>query len=98
MFPSDCYTAVVIEKDAADLMAFLEQNGLEVYVDGGWAVDTVLGEQTRPHDDVDIALPHAEVPRLRTLLSPRGFREQRRDASWECDFIRANEAGRRAGH
>ena len=76
-------------------MAVLEQNGLEVYVDGGWAVDAVLGEQTRPHDDLDIALPHAQVPRLRALLSMRGFREQRRDDSWECNFVLADEAGGR---
>jgi lincosamide nucleotidyltransferase A/C/D/E len=85
----------VVEKDAANLIALLEQNGLEVYVDGGWAVDAVLGEQTRPHDDLDIALPHAQVPRLRALLGPRGFREQRRDDNWECNFVLADEAGRR---
>jgi len=28
----------VVEKDAADLIALLEQNGIEVYVDGGWAL------------------------------------------------------------
>ena len=50
----------MLEKDAADLIALLEKNGLEVYVDGGWAVDAVLGEQTRPHDDLDIALPHVD--------------------------------------
>ena len=91
----DCYTAVVLEKDAADLLALLEQSGLEVYVDGGWAVDAVLGAQTRPHDDLDIAMPHGQVPRLRALLGTRGFREQRRGDSWECNFVLADEAGRR---
>jgi lincosamide nucleotidyltransferase A/C/D/E len=94
-FQHGCYTAVVLEKDVADLIALLEENGLEVYLDGGWAVDAVLGEQTRPHDDLDIAMPHAQVPRLRALLSTRGFREQRRDDSWECNFVLVDEAGRR---
>jgi len=85
----------VLQKDAADLIALLEQNGFEVYVDGGWAVDAVLGEQTRPHDDLDIVLPHAQVPRLRALLSTRGFCEQRRDDSRECNFVLADEARRR---
>jgi lincosamide nucleotidyltransferase A/C/D/E len=85
----------VLEKDAVDLIALLEKNGFEVHVDGGWAVDAVLGEQTRPHDDLDIALPHAQVPRLRALLRPRGFREQRRDDSWACNFVLADETGRR---
>ena len=85
---------MVIEKDAAALIALLEQNGFEVYVDGGWAVDAVLGEQTRPHEDLDIALPHAQVPRLRALLSSRGFCELHRDDIWECNFVLADEAGR----
>ena len=85
----------MLEKDAADLIALLEENGLEVYVDGGWAVDAVLGEQTRPHDDLDIALPHAQVPRLRALLSTRGFCEQRRDDTWECNFVLVDETRRR---
>jgi len=85
----------MLEKDASGLIALLEQNALEVCVDGGWAVDAVLGRQTRPHDDLDIALPHAQVPRLRALLSTRGFVEQPRDDSWECNFVLADEAGRR---
>jgi len=81
-------------RDVAELVTFLEHNGLEIYVDGGWAVDAVLGEQTRPHDDLDIAMPHAQVPRLRALLTSRGFDEQRRDDSWECNFVLADAAGR----
>jgi lincosamide nucleotidyltransferase A/C/D/E len=85
----------VVEKDVADIMALLEQHGLDVYVDGGWAVDAVVGEQTRLHNDLDIALPHAQVPRLCALLSRRGFRQERRDDSWECNFVLADQAGRR---
>jgi lincosamide nucleotidyltransferase A/C/D/E len=82
-------------QDVAGLMALFEQQGLEVYVDGGWAVDAVLGEQTRPHEDLDIALPHAQVPQLRQLLTTRGFREQPRADSWDCNFVLADRAGRR---
>jgi lincosamide nucleotidyltransferase A/C/D/E len=42
--------------DVVDLLDFLEQNGLEVYVDGEWAVDALLGEQTGSHDDLDVAI------------------------------------------
>lgn len=42
-----------------------------------------------------LRLPHAQVPRLRALLSTRGFREQRRDDSGECNLVLADEAGRR---
>ena len=78
---------------AADLIQFLEQHGLEIHVDGGWAVDALLGRQTRPHDDLDIALPHAQVPALRALLT--NFKEQPTKDNWECNFVLADQQGNR---
>jgi lincosamide nucleotidyltransferase A/C/D/E len=75
------------------MIQFLEQGGIEVYVDGGWAVDALLGRQTRIHDDLDIALPHQYVPRLRALLATRGFRDYPRDDNWECNFVLADHHG-----
>jgi lincosamide nucleotidyltransferase A/C/D/E len=54
-------------------------------------VDALLGEQTRPHDDLDIAVPHRQVAELRALLGNRGFEEQVRDDSRECNFVLADE-------
>ena len=39
------------------------------WVAGGWAVDLFLGEQTRPHADMDIALWREEQPLLRAHFS-----------------------------
>jgi len=83
------------EKDVTALLDFLERNGLEVYVDGGWAVDALLGEQTRAHDDLDIALPHGQVPLLRRLMEERGFHEQTQADSWDCNFVLVDAIGRR---
>jgi lincosamide nucleotidyltransferase A/C/D/E len=80
---------------AAELIRLLEQRTLEVYVDGGWAVDALLGVQTRDHDDLDIAIPHDQVALLRALLGRRGFEEQAREDSWECNFVLAAENGAR---
>ncbi len=80
-------------RTAAGLVRFLEHAGIEVYVDGGWAVDALLGRQTRVHDDLDIALPHQYVPRLRALLAARGFRDHPRDDTWECNFVLADDHG-----
>ena len=82
-------------RTAAELVRFLEQHSIEVYVDGGWAVDALLGEQTRAHDDLDIAVPHAQVAGLRALLATRGFREQVHEDTWECNFVLADEHGAR---
>lgn len=78
---------------AAELVRFLEENGVEVYVDGGWAVDALIGQQTRMHGDLDIALPEKHVPRLRELLLARGYEEQSQKVSWECNFVLADAQG-----
>src|SRR5213594_1994253 len=82
-------------RDAAELVEFLEHHGLEIYVDGGWAVDAPLGEQTRPHEDLDVALPHRYVPKLRELLASRGYCEQPCNGNWECNFVLAETDGRK---
>jgi lincosamide nucleotidyltransferase A/C/D/E len=81
--------------DVIELLEFLEESGLEAYVDGGWAIDALLGKQTRSHDDLDVAIPHAHVPLLRHLMATRGFHEQPQADSWECNFVLADAGDRR---
>jgi lincosamide nucleotidyltransferase A/C/D/E len=76
------------------LLEFFRQAKIDLYIDGGWGVDALLGRQTRPHSDLDIALQHTDVPRLRALLEARGFRELPRDDSWECNFVFGDDQGR----
>ena len=33
-----------------------DELGIEVWIDGGWGVDALLGECTRPHQDLDIII------------------------------------------
>jgi lincosamide nucleotidyltransferase A/C/D/E len=80
--------------DVVELLDFLEHNGVEVYVDGGWAVDALLGQQTRSHDDLDIAIPHQHVPLLRRLMATREFHERSRADSWEYNFVLADGGAR----
>jgi hypothetical protein len=79
-------TTEVTGDDAVRLLQFLEQSGIEVYVDGGWGVDALLGVKTRPHRDLDIAVPHKFVPRLRKLLKARGFRDVPRNDTREMQL------------
>lgn len=80
--------------DVIEIVQLLVDNGINVHIDGGWGVDALLGEQTRPHADLDIAMRHQDVPKLRELLEACGYREIPRDDSWECNFVLADEAGR----
>lgn len=52
--------AVVHEMPASDavrLLALLRDAGVDVCVGGGWAVDALLGRQTRHHGDLDLWVP-----------------------------------------
>ena len=75
------------------IVKLLEKNDIEVYVDGGWGVDALLGEQTRKHDDLDIAIPHRFVAKLRGLLQERGYDEVLRPDTRDCNFVMGDDKG-----
>jgi lincosamide nucleotidyltransferase A/C/D/E len=82
---------------ADDVIAFvqlLDQNHIEVYIDGGWGVDALLGEQTRPHADLDIAVQHKDVAKIRALLETRGYKDVLRDDTRDCNFVLGDDRGR----
>jgi lincosamide nucleotidyltransferase A/C/D/E len=76
-----------------ELMQLFDQHGMEVFVDGGWGVDALLGEQTRSHADLDIALQHKDVAHLRALLEARGYRDVARDDTRDCNFVMGDDQG-----
>jgi lincosamide nucleotidyltransferase A/C/D/E len=61
---------------ATDVLAGLEAlAGLRVWIDGGWGVDALLGEQTRPHHDLDLAIDEAQLGEAELRLGALGFAE-----------------------
>jgi len=74
-----------------DLLRLFESDGIEVWLDGGWAVDALLGAQTRPHKDLDIILRVADLPKLREILARRGF--EIRNGGTESNFVLADRSG-----
>jgi lincosamide nucleotidyltransferase A/C/D/E len=59
------------------LLEDLERLGAHAWIDGGWGVDALLGEQTREHDDVDLVVHRHDVPGIRALLAAQGFEVER---------------------
>lgn len=59
--------------DLVHLLKLLSDASIEVWLDGGWGVDALLGTQTRPHKDVDLIIRMDDVPGLRKVLEARGF-------------------------
>jgi lincosamide nucleotidyltransferase A/C/D/E len=64
-------------QDVVEVIDALENAGVQVWVDGGWGVDAVLGEQTRQHDDLDVVVGVDDVPRLVVVLADLRYTEIR---------------------
>ncbi len=62
---------------AVALLRLFAEHEIAVHVDGGWGVDALLGEQTRPHADLDIAMQHCGCAKA---ACPAGRRRFRRDS------------------
>jgi lincosamide nucleotidyltransferase A/C/D/E len=74
-----------------DLMNSL---GIQVWLDGGWAVDACLGVQTRRHDDLDIVIQERDTPRAVEALRVRGYQPVPRDDTSTWNFVLGHENGR----
>jgi lincosamide nucleotidyltransferase A/C/D/E len=79
--------------DVVNIIKLLCSHHIEVYVDGGWCVDALVGTQTREHLDLDIAVPHKFDNELRTVLKEKGFEEFDMSDSWACNYVLRNQDG-----
>lgn len=82
---------------ASDVLEFYDlfgSSGIHVWIDGGWRVDALLGEQTRPHTDLDIFIDAGDVPELRRLLEARGYADVPRDDTSAWNFVLGDGSGR----
>jgi len=79
--------------DVIDLYNALENLEIEIWIDGGWGVDALLEKQTRPHQDLDIAIQQKDVSKLRNLLETRGYTEIKLDIARTHNFVMADASG-----
>jgi lincosamide nucleotidyltransferase A/C/D/E len=57
--------------DAAKVLEILDRldaAGVEWWVNGGWGVDALLGRETRPHNDLDFAIPAESIEQLPAIF------------------------------
>ncbi|HNT74156.1 MAG TPA: hypothetical protein PKH77_03945 [Anaerolineae bacterium] len=65
---------MISAEDVISLYQHLLVHNIRVWVIGGWGIDALLGEQTRPHKDLDILMLVDDVERLCELLSHEGYK------------------------
>ncbi|MFL5939492.1 MAG: nucleotidyltransferase domain-containing protein, partial [Gaiellaceae bacterium] len=79
------------EDDVLDVLRRLDAAGLAWWIDGGWGVDALLGEETRPHDDLDLIVRREDLDRARALL-PEFVRVE--DDWWPARYVLRDASGR----
>ncbi len=79
--------------EVVEFVKLCQVHGIEIIIDGGWGVDALVGRQTRPHNDLDIALEHRHVQQVRALLEAQGYVDVPRDDTRDCNFVLGDEAG-----
>jgi lincosamide nucleotidyltransferase A/C/D/E len=62
--------------DVVDVLNRLEIAGVDIWLDGGWAVDALVGAQTRPHADLDLALARSDLEPAANALVDAGFNHE----------------------
>jgi lincosamide nucleotidyltransferase A/C/D/E len=77
--------------DVLEVLDRLDAVGIEWWIDGGWGVDALLGEETRSHDDLDVVVERKHLAKLPALF-PR-FAQVEQD--WRpARFVLRDAAGR----
>lgn len=55
------------------IVDWLETRGVVYEINGGWAVDALVGHQTRAHRDLDLVMDAAAVDDILDWLTARGY-------------------------
>jgi lincosamide nucleotidyltransferase A/C/D/E len=74
-------------REVIRLLDALDSAGVTVWVDGGWGVDALFGEQRRRHDDLDLVVEMKDVPTLQRVLEELDYTFQRRDAPLSFELV-----------
>jgi lincosamide nucleotidyltransferase A/C/D/E len=64
---------MVRAEDVISIYQSLSASDIQVWLTGGWGIDALLREQTRPHKDLDIIMLVDDIARMRELLGRDGY-------------------------
>jgi len=73
--------------DVTNLYIKLDNIGIKIWIDGGWGVDALLGEETRTHEDVDIVIQRKDLLKLRKVLKRQGYKDIKQDDTSSWNFV-----------
>ncbi|MBQ6808941.1 MAG: aminoglycoside adenylyltransferase [Firmicutes bacterium] len=65
---------LVTKENLLQVLDLLDASGIRYWLDGGWGVDALFGQQSREHRDVDIDFDAVYTEKLLQLLQEQGYR------------------------
>jgi lincosamide nucleotidyltransferase A/C/D/E len=85
---------MVRAEDVISIYQRLLASGIQVWLTGGWGIDALLREQTRPHKDLDVIMLVDDIVRMRELLGRDGYdlKELWSENRWVVDVRGAETA------
>lgn len=79
--------------DVCDFLTLVDARRVRVWLDGGWAVDAWLGDQTRRHTDLDIVVEQKDLAVVVESLTELGFGPVKRDDTRPWNFVLGDSLG-----
>ena len=80
-----------------DLTPYLDlfaEMKLDIWIDGGWGVDALSGEQTRSHEDLDFLIEQRSSERLVSAISDLGFVDVHTNDHTAWNFVMGTPDGK----
>ena len=81
--------------DVLFLYKELEKRDIKVWLDGGWGVDALLGQQSRAHDDIDLIVQKKDVTNLNNYLEAKGYSQIQTDDTRSWNYVLGDREGRK---
>lgn len=60
-------------EDVLQILTWLERADISVWLDGGWGVDALVGQQTRSHNDLDLVVRLEDASYIEQTLAIQQF-------------------------
>ncbi|WP_052699181.1 nucleotidyltransferase domain-containing protein [Hyphomicrobium sp. 99] len=80
-------------QDVTKIFRALEDGGVPVWLDGGWAIDALLRKESREHSDVDLIVPIDSLGPAEAILGTLGFQMDNRQTNMPTRAVFRDSAG-----
>ena len=79
-----------LAEDVTKVFRALEDGGVPVWLEGGWAIDALLKTETREHTDLDLVVPLDCVDSAEAILGKLGFQRDERETDMPVRVVFRN--------